>query len=114
VTPDEAKHALLAMSQAWPTKISDPTLHLWNNRLTRLDFAQTIKAIDQLMDTSKFWPAWSELKETVDAIKRAETPMYELEAAPDRVAKDRALGFIAEARLKLSASDASDRTQTDF
>ena len=101
MTPDEAKHALLAMSQAWPTKISDPTLHLWNNRLTRLDFAQTIKAIDKLMDTSKFWPSWAELKETVDAINNGTKADWQLEPVANPASLSEARRHLAEMRATL-------------
>ena len=101
MTPDESQRVLLAMSQAWPTKVSDPTLRLWANRLTRLEFTDAIAAIDRLMDTSKYWPAWSELHEMYAAVRRAARPVWELEPVRDPVSPERVEELVRGMRTML-------------
>ena len=77
MTPDQADQILLTLAATWNTKISDPTIIMWRNRLQQLDYNHTQTAVNHLADTSKWWPAWSEIVDATNAAKRAAGPVYE-------------------------------------
>ena len=97
MTNDEVDRLLFTMTAIWPGKISDPTLMVWRDRLASLDPDVASEAINQLADTSKYWPAWSELSELVAAIKRRTPAPKELPVGPC-LSKAESLEQIAEIR----------------
>jgi len=101
MTNDEVDRLLFTMTAIWPGKISDPTLMVWRDKLTNLDPDVASEAINQLADTSKYWPAWSELSELVAAIKRRTPAPKELPTGR-KVSKDEALKHLAGCRAVLN------------
>ena len=101
MTRDEVDRLLFTMTAIWPGKISDPTLMVWRDRLTNLDPDVASEAVNQLADTKKYWPAWSELSELAAAIKRRTPAPKELLAGPC-LSKDEALEQIAGIRAGLN------------
>lgn len=101
MTKDEADRLLFTMTAIWTTKISDPTLMVWRDRLTNLDPDIASEAINQLADTSKYWPSWSELSELAAAIKRRTASVYKSLPAGRVLPKVEALKRIAEIRVML-------------
>jgi len=101
MTKDEADHLLFLMTAIWPTKISDPTLMVWRDRLAGLDPDIATEAVNQLADASKYWPSWSEMSELAAAIKRRAPAPKELPAGP-WLSKAEMLERVAETRAMLN------------
>ncbi len=101
MTRDEVDRLLFTMTAIWPGKISDPTLMVWRDRLTNLDPDVASEAVNQLADTRKYWPAWSELSELTAAIRRRTPAPKELPVGPC-LSKAEALEQIAGIRAGLS------------
>lgn len=76
MTPNQADQTLLHLATTWNTKITDPTIATWRKRLQNHDYTTTNQAINQLADTNKHWPAWSEIIETIKTINRTNQPHH--------------------------------------
>jgi hypothetical protein len=72
MSPEEVEEILFTMTAIWTQKINDPTLMVWKELLAPEDRSKVRAAIKQLADTSKYFPAWSEVKEIVELLKRQE------------------------------------------
>ncbi len=103
MTPDQADQILLTLASTWNTKISDPTIITWRNRLATLDYNHACTAVNQLADTSHWWPSWAQMKEAADAAKRAAGPMFEaLPPAGEALSVKEQRAALAEARATLT------------
>ena len=101
MTSDEVDRLLFTMTAIWPGKISDPTLMVWRDRLTNLDPDIATEAVNQLADTNKRWPSWSEVSDAAAAIKRRTVSTYKSLPAGPLLPKAEALEKIAEMRALL-------------
>ena len=101
MTKDEADHLLFLMTAIWPTKISDPTLMVWRDKLAGLDPDIATEAVNQLADASKYWPSWAEMSEVTAAIRRRTPAPKELPVGPC-LSKAEMLERVAETRAMLN------------
>ena len=102
MTEEEAAKTLFLMSSIWTQKVSDPTLIIWRDKLTRYPYHMAEEAVHRLADANKFFPSWAEMKEMIDLVKRESIePLKELESSKDWLSKEENIVRIEEIRKKL-------------
>jgi len=98
---DESDYILAQLSVAFPTKkLTVPEVSLWGRKLSSFDYETALGALDQVIDTCKFWPSWAEFREALIASRPKE--VLELEGPSDCLDKEETLERIQEIKERLT------------
>ena len=102
MTEDHADYVPAKLSVVFPNKtLTVEEVKFWIEKLAPYDFDDGIDSIGMVADSCKFWPAWSEFRECLNACRRRHPVAALPEPSTEPATKEEVQRHLREIRARL-------------